>query len=206
MREGGVGYEGDIMTAEVANGVPRRKFIPILRGDNWSHSAPSWLLGSVYLDFRGDPYSEVSYKDLLKTLQNQREIAPSVGPTQNHLRIMQDTTEDKKTRQESPNSASWPYVWMRLMKDNPQDESVVEQGLAWLYKNPNESSWPFIWEAIIKARPGYDNLLELGMNWLYKSPNDNAWSHVWTAMMNARPNDENLINMGKNWLYKNPFA
>jgi TIR domain len=203
-RQGGVGYEGDIMTAEVTNGVPRQKFIPILRGDDWSNSAPSWLLGSVYLDFRGEPYSEVSYKDLLKTLYKQRDIAPRVGLSPNHLRTNQTVIEEKKTLPESQNVASWPFVWMTLINNNPQDESVIEQGLRWLYEHPLDPSWPHVWQTMIKARPENDSIFELGKTWLYESPDNPGWSHVWTAMMNARPYDETLIEMGKRWLYENP--
>lgn len=44
-RVGGVGYEGDIMTAEVCSSQNHRKFIPLLRGGQWSDAAPSWLSG-----------------------------------------------------------------------------------------------------------------------------------------------------------------
>jgi len=41
-----VGYEGDIMTAEVFTGVAREKFIPVLRRGSWEDASPSWLRGS----------------------------------------------------------------------------------------------------------------------------------------------------------------
>lgn len=78
-REGGVGYEGDIMTAEVMNTRNERKFIPILRGRDWETSAPSWLLGKYYLNLFDDPYSEQSYEDLITTLIGTRPQAPPVG-------------------------------------------------------------------------------------------------------------------------------
>lgn len=77
-RTGGVGYEGDIMTAEVATGTERRKFIPLLRRNSWVNAAPSWLRGSYYIDLRGNPYSEENYIDLLNTLLDRREKAPTV--------------------------------------------------------------------------------------------------------------------------------
>src|SRR5947209_3172881 len=43
-RRGGVGYEGDIMTAEVFTIGHRRKFVPLFRaGSKWADAAPSWL-------------------------------------------------------------------------------------------------------------------------------------------------------------------
>jgi TIR domain/Effector-associated domain 8 len=80
LRAGGVGYEGDIMTAEVFTSANQRKFIPVLRSGNWNDAAPSWLLGRVYIDLRGDPYSEFRYEELLRALHGAREVAPPIGP------------------------------------------------------------------------------------------------------------------------------
>lgn len=77
-RKGGVGYEGDIMTAEVLQSRNHRKFIPILRLDEWVASSPIWLQGKYFIDLRGDPYNEAHYQDLLVTLLGNREKAPPV--------------------------------------------------------------------------------------------------------------------------------
>lgn len=79
-RKGGVGYEGDIMTAEVLNGQNARKFVPILRQGEWREAAPSWLAGRFYLDLRGEPYAEAKYEELLSNLYGMREQAPPLGP------------------------------------------------------------------------------------------------------------------------------
>lgn len=78
-RLGGVGYEGDVMAAEVATGTDRRKFIPLLRSDAWNSAAPSWLRGSYYLDVRGDSYSEENYIELVDTLHGRRDKVPPVA-------------------------------------------------------------------------------------------------------------------------------
>lgn len=78
-REGGVGYEGDIMTAEVLATQNHRKFIPILRTGDWSQAAPSWLSGKYYVDLHGDPYPESGYEDLLTTIYGTRPRAPKIG-------------------------------------------------------------------------------------------------------------------------------
>src|SRR4051812_2718870 len=64
-RTGGVGYEGNIITAELLAFGKERKFLPVLRGDDWDASAPSWALGKRYTDLRGDPYSTTEYDHLL---------------------------------------------------------------------------------------------------------------------------------------------
>ena len=67
-RGGGVGYEGDIMTAYAFTGGDERKFIPVLRRGSWSEAAPTWLLGRAKIDLSGEPYSESEYVELLGTL------------------------------------------------------------------------------------------------------------------------------------------
>jgi len=78
-RQGGVGYEGDIMTAEVLSTNNQRKFIPILKQQSWNESAPSWLLGKIYIDFSSVPYPQKHYDDLVTTLLGTKEKAPPIG-------------------------------------------------------------------------------------------------------------------------------
>jgi len=78
-RKGGVGYEGSIMTAEVFTHSPRRKFIPVLRHPKWEEAAPSWLLGSRYLNLTEYPEVEDGYHELLDALHDRRAQPPPVG-------------------------------------------------------------------------------------------------------------------------------
>src|SRR6185369_14338218 len=81
-RSGGVGYEGDVMTAEVLTRGNHRKFIPVCRIGTWIEAAPSWIAGKVYVDLRGNPYSEEQYSILALTLLGRRPIVPEVGQEQ----------------------------------------------------------------------------------------------------------------------------
>lgn len=96
-REGGVGYEGDIMTAEVMTSQNHRKFIPVLRSGVWSQAAPSCLSGKYYINLSGKPYSERDYADLVRTLLGIRETPPPIGKPM--------STIAPKTSQESGSSA-----------------------------------------------------------------------------------------------------
>ncbi len=78
-REGGVGYEGDVLTAEMMTDRNNRKFIPVLRSNTWKNAAPSWLSGKVYSDLSNDQYSEQNYQDLVRTLLGMREPPPPIG-------------------------------------------------------------------------------------------------------------------------------
>lgn len=77
-RVGGVGFEEDIMTAEVLNERNRRKFKPILRSGEWEGATPAWLKGSFYVDLRGNPYSDEQYSELLTSLLGTRPKPPPV--------------------------------------------------------------------------------------------------------------------------------
>ncbi|WP_424002515.1 toll/interleukin-1 receptor domain-containing protein [Maribacter sp. IgM3_T14_3] len=78
-RIGGVGYEGDIMTAEVLQNSNHRKFIPILKSGTKETSIPSWLQGKYYVDLSNENHYDNNYSDLTTTLLNDREKAPELG-------------------------------------------------------------------------------------------------------------------------------
>lgn len=78
-RIGGVGYEGDIMTAEVLQKLNHRKFIPILKSGTNQTAIPSWLSGKYYVDLSNEQHYSNNYSDLTTTLFNKRETAPKLG-------------------------------------------------------------------------------------------------------------------------------
>lgn len=78
-RLGGVGYEGDIITGELAQKENHRKFIPLLRVGEWENSSPTWVMGKKYLDFSGRGILKKPYRELLDTLLDVRETPPPVG-------------------------------------------------------------------------------------------------------------------------------
>ena len=80
-RVGGVGYEGDIMTAEVLQSSNHRKFIPILKEGTKDTAIPSWLQGKYYVDLSNEAHYDNNYSDLTTTLLNARETAPELGST-----------------------------------------------------------------------------------------------------------------------------
>lgn len=98
-RKGGVGYEGDIMTAEVHTQQDHRKFIPILARGEWAESAPSWLKGKYYIDMSLPNRRDNGYADLVATLLGIRPAAPPVrkrveqlcsNQTDRHLNILNE--------------------------------------------------------------------------------------------------------------------
>ena len=104
-RIGGVGYEGDIMTAEVLQNSNHRKFIPILQSGDKDISIPSWLRGKYFIDLSNDSHFQKNFEDLITTILNARETAPKIGqiPTRFQNQVtnvadIQKTEEDENIR------------------------------------------------------------------------------------------------------------
>jgi hypothetical protein len=153
-RTGGVGYEGDIMTAEVFVHRNHEKFIPLLRNGEWKDAAPSWLAGKAFLDFRGDTYSEDEYQELYRNLFDEREKAPPLGepkglaPRPNSL-VLRGAKDDKDfTLWLSLQLINEGYqVWCDLLNSEPgeytqemREKSIGEKAIKYLYVFSNFSN------------------------------------------------------------------
>lgn len=79
-REGGVGYESMVLTAELFNQIDAGKVIPVLRRGDWNSSVPTYLRSKQGVDLRSDPYSEKEYEKLLRTLHRAPIQPPPLGP------------------------------------------------------------------------------------------------------------------------------
>jgi hypothetical protein len=100
-REGGVGYEGHIISGEIVNEVGQNKFIPVLRNGDWKNSMPTALSGVNGVDLRNDSTEE--YRKLVRHLHGVSN-APPVGPPPQWLDSPPQTTETSglsKATQES---------------------------------------------------------------------------------------------------------
>jgi len=79
-RQGGVGYESTIITAQLAANIEQQKFIPVLREGDWKISLPIWIKSKVGVDLSGDPYSDEQYHNLLRALHSAPLQPPPIGP------------------------------------------------------------------------------------------------------------------------------
>lgn len=109
-RTGGVGYEEDVMTAEVLTERNQRKFKPLLRSGNWNESAPTWLKGKMYVDLRGNPYSEDEYKGLLESLLGTRAKPP---PVRSHSAAK--TPKANSVREEEGDAPDAPFEPIKIL-------------------------------------------------------------------------------------------
>ena len=68
-REGGVGYEENIITGEVLNNQNHRKYIPVLAAGTWAESMPAWANGKLGSDLSGSDKYKDEFERLVKTLK-----------------------------------------------------------------------------------------------------------------------------------------
>jgi hypothetical protein len=153
-RKGGVGYEGDIMTAEVLQSRNNRKFIPVLKQDDWKASSPSWLQGKYFIDLRGEPYSEDHYQDLLVTLLGNRETPPAVGKKAETRTVVEAAIPTRFAKVASATQRSIPIKIIGIIADQvsaPRNDGTPGSALYRvpfrLSRNPSQY-WA---EAFVKA-------------------------------------------------------
>lgn len=68
--EGGVGYERLIVTAQLAQDLGTKKFIPIIRQSSTDEKTPIFLATRLYIDFTDDGKFDESFKKLLHEIHN----------------------------------------------------------------------------------------------------------------------------------------
>lgn len=78
-RRGGVGYEDNIITAELYYHTEnQRKFIPVLAKGSWNSVASSWMRGKKYADLSSKENYEKNYLKLKSHLLGERPKRPLV--------------------------------------------------------------------------------------------------------------------------------
>jgi tetratricopeptide (TPR) repeat protein len=79
-RQGGVGYEQQIVSGQLMSGTARSKFIPILRKGGYEPgpdcAIPTHFLGIAWIEFRDDVIFEESLEDLIRVIFSKPRFAP----------------------------------------------------------------------------------------------------------------------------------
>jgi hypothetical protein len=77
---GGVGYERLIVTADVAQDIDTKKFIPVVRDNNSKIKVPGFLGPRLYIDFSDDAAYKIRLEELLRELLGRPVVAkPPLG-------------------------------------------------------------------------------------------------------------------------------
>lgn len=84
-RTGGVGYEQQIISGNIAAGMPREGFIPIIRDGEFtpgpSCAVPAQFLGTFAIDMRKDEYVDQRIEELLRAIFKEPALTPPpIGP------------------------------------------------------------------------------------------------------------------------------
>ncbi|WP_116425883.1 toll/interleukin-1 receptor domain-containing protein [Pseudomonas citronellolis] len=83
-RAGGVGYEQQIITGQIAAGMDRGRFIPIIRDGEFAPgpecSIPAQFLGILAIDMRDETYLDQRIEDLLRAIFQEPALTqPPIG-------------------------------------------------------------------------------------------------------------------------------
>lgn len=98
--QGGVGYEGMIMTQQLLNDVKSEHIIAIIRNNNSSQKVPLAFGSKLYIDFSDDDQYIVGYQKLLERIYGQdSKKKPSLGKNPFSKEIANKI--DNKTRTET---------------------------------------------------------------------------------------------------------
>ena len=79
-KEGGVGYEKKIITAEMMSDPNSDWVIPVIRNNSGNQKVPIFLAGCLYIDFEDDLLYEAKYEELLRSLLDEPVLPiPKLG-------------------------------------------------------------------------------------------------------------------------------
>src|SRR5450759_1729700 len=83
-RQGGVGYEQQIISAHIVNGMPRERFIPIIRDGDFipgpNCAIPPHFSGIYSIDMRTDATFDAKLEELLRAIYKQPvHVPPKLG-------------------------------------------------------------------------------------------------------------------------------
>lgn len=94
-REGGVGYEVHIVTAQLVENLGIDKFIPIIRHASGPEKMPTFLGGRVYIDFTDDSQFNEMFNELLHKLYNEPFVKkPPLGEKPSFAKQEEPLTEE----------------------------------------------------------------------------------------------------------------
>ena len=99
-REGGVGYEGFIITAQIAENLKTAKFIPIIRQSSNQRKMPIFLGKKQYTDFTDDDKFDEKFNELLHDIHDV-PITPKPPLGENPL--LEQSSESEVLRTNLPN-------------------------------------------------------------------------------------------------------
>lgn len=79
LRSGGVGYESMVVTAELAEHMETKKFIPVLRMGTWDSAMPIYFKSKLGVNLSGEHYDEQEYVNLLRAIHREPVQPPPIG-------------------------------------------------------------------------------------------------------------------------------
>jgi hypothetical protein len=111
-RQGGVGYEQQIVSGQLMTGTSRSKFIPILRSGDYEPgldcAVPTHFRGIAWIEFRNDAAFEESLEDLIRVIFSKPRFAPPPLGARPSLETITDTRLNRNRLTEAHESRELP--------------------------------------------------------------------------------------------------
>lgn len=79
-RQGGVGYEQMLVTAQIMREVGTAKFVPVIRQTGYPRRLPDELAGRLYVDLSDGPDQQHNFMSLVRELHDVSIPLPPLGP------------------------------------------------------------------------------------------------------------------------------
>ena len=94
-RKDGVGYEVQIVSAQLVENLGINKFIPIIRQASGKKKAPTCLEGRVYIDFRNEKQFDEKFNELLHELYDETVVEkPPLGKKPSFAKQEESSSEE----------------------------------------------------------------------------------------------------------------
>lgn len=154
--EGGVGYERLIVTAQLAQDLGTKKFIPIIRQSSVDEKTPTFLATRLYIDFTDDSNFDEKFNALLHEIHNVPIVRkPPLGrnPLLDHTaqpEVSSHNLPEIPKRVESVSDAYNAAFELARMEDNLGWSQLIKQ------IHPNVFKSLVLWrqEELDKQQPG----------------------------------------------------
>ena len=139
--QGGVGYEKNIVTGEIFEGISSsKKFVPILRKGSPIDSLPSYLRSRIFIDFRDDNTFDLNIDELIRHLYNSPKYKrPLLGEKPNLSEDVKKQTIDNLSPSKKPQLATFQHVYNFAYINMSRTSTAAEEfAKLWVEKFGNE--------------------------------------------------------------------
>ena len=177
--QGGVGYEKNIVTGEIFEGISSpKKFVPILRKGSSMDSLPSYLKSRMFIDFRNENTFNLKIDELIRHLYDYpKHKRPILGEKPNLSEDVKKQATDNLSPSKKPQLETFKHVYNFAYKNMSKTSTAAEEfAKLWVEKFSNvnfevfKESYYFAYKNMSKTSRAAEEFAKL---WVEKFSNVN---------------------------------